>query len=180
MIERKYATMPGWKRILQHRYYQSAVDTPQFTGHVALYCMDEVRAPLVVEYFGRKTTIVDAGYAWLRHYPAGDPHYSVMAQFDASHQIIAWYIDLCLRTGVGPDQIPWLDDLYLDLVVSPGMAVEVKDADELLAARDSGEITAAEYDLAWNTANRIMEEIKANTFGVLALSEKHRRLLTMG
>lgn len=176
MIERKLANSPGWKRIIQNRFYHSYVDTPEFTGHITLYCMDAVTAPLVVEYFHRKTCIVDAGYAWLRQYPAGE-HFTVTAQYDASARIVAWYIDICLRTGVDQNQIPWMDDVYLDLVVSPAMEMELKDADELLAARENGEITAAEFDLAWRVAGRLMERIARNQFGLLALSDVHRQML---
>ena len=86
-------------------------------------------------------------------------HFTVTTHFDASGQIALWYIDICLLTGVGQNQIPWLDDLYLDLVVSPSMEVEVKDADELLAARESGEISTTEFNLAWCEADRLMESI---------------------
>ncbi len=138
--------------------------------------MDAVRAPRIVEYFQRETCIVDAGYAWLRQYPAGE-HYTVTAHYDANARIVAWYIDICLQTGVDQDQIPWMDDLYLDLVVSPAMELELKDADELLAARESGMISNAEFDLVWRTANQLMERISHNQFGLLALSDAHRRIL---
>lgn len=177
MIQRKYANMPGWKRILQHRYISCYLDTPEFRGHIALYCMDAVAAPLRVDYFQRKTCIVDAGYSWLRQYPADERHFIVTAQYDADSQIIAWYIDICLQTGLGQDQIPWMDDLYLDVVVSPSMEVELKDADELLAARESGDITAAEFDLAWREADRLMERIAKRQFGLLALTGAQREML---
>ena len=86
-------------------------------------------------------------------------HFTVTTHFDGNGQIVLWYIDICLLTGVGQNQIPWLDDLYLDLVVSPSMEVEVKDADELLAARKSGEISTTEFNLAWCEADRLMESI---------------------
>jgi len=175
-MERKFANHPGWKRILENRFYCSYLDSPEFRGHITLYCMDAVREPLVVEYFHQKTCIVDAGYAWLKQFPTGE-HFTVTAQFDASARIVVWYIDVCLQTGVDQNQIPWLDDLYLDLVVSPEMEVEVKDADELLAARECGEITAAEFDLAWRAANRLMEQIANNRLGLLALSDAHRLML---
>ncbi len=175
-MDRKFANMPGWKRILRNRFYCSYLDTPGFTGHVSLYCMDAVSAPLVVEYFHRPTCIADAGYAWLKHFPSGQ-HYTVTAQYDAGAQIVAWYIDICLRTGLSQDQIPWMDDLYLDLVVSPGLEIEIKDADELLAAREGGEISAAEYDLAWREANQLMARIAKNQFDLLALSDVHRQML---
>ncbi len=71
--------------------------------------------------------------------------------------------------------IKYLDDL--DLVVSPEMELELKDADELLAARESGQISTAEFDLAWRTANQLTERIAHNQFGLLGLSDTHRRML---
>jgi predicted RNA-binding protein associated with RNAse of E/G family len=139
--------------------------------------MDAVTAPRVVEYFHRKTCVFDAGYSLLKQFPADEQHFTVTTNFDASGQVLHWYIDICLQTGVDQNQIPWLDDLYLDLVVSPSMEVEVLDADELLAARESGDISPAEFELAWREANRIMEDIKKNQFGLLALSNIHRCIL---
>ncbi len=175
-MERKFANMPGWKRILQSRFYNSHLDTPEFKGYITLFCMDAVSAPKVVEYFHRKICIVDAGYAWLKQFPAGE-HFTVTAHYDSSARIVAWYIDICLRAGAGQDQIPWMDDLFLDLVVSPAMEIELKDADELLAARESGEISTAEFDLAWREADRLMERLAHNQFGLLALSDAHRSIL---
>ena len=175
-MKHKLANNPGWERILQHRFYHSHLNTPGFQGYITLYCMDAVRAPLVVRYFGRQFCIADAGCAWLKQFPTGE-HYTVTTHFDASGQVVLWYIDVCLRHGVGQDQIPWMDDLYLDLVVSPSMEVEPKDADELLSARENGEITSAEYDLALREANRLMECIASNQFGLFALSGLHREML---
>lgn len=177
MIRRKYANYPGWKRILQHRYYGTYLDTLEFQGHITLFCMDSVTAPRSVDYFHRSTCIIDNGYSWLKQFPAGEQHFTVTTHFDASGQILLWYIDICSQTGIGDDQIPWLDDLYLDLVVSPAMEIEVQDADELLAARESGDISATEFDLAWRETNRLIEQISKNQLGLLALSDLHRQVL---
>lgn len=97
--------------------------------------------------------------------------------FDQNDQIVQWYIDICLRSGVDGSDIPWMDDLYLDLAVLPDMQVELLDADELADARESGEITTAEFDLAWTEANRLMEQIAHGHFGLFSLSDGHRRIL---
>lgn len=169
--------MPGWKRILQHRFYCTTVNEPAFKGIVTLYCMDRVNAPLMVEYFGRKTVIADTGYSWLKHFSAGEQHFTVTTQFDAQQQIIAWYIDICLRTGIDQNHIPWMDDLFLDIVVSPAMEIEVKDADELLAARESGLISREEFAMAWVETNKLLERITKQQFRFFALSSAHREKL---
>jgi predicted RNA-binding protein associated with RNAse of E/G family len=175
-VERKFANHPGWKRILQSRYSSMYLDTPQFTGYVTLYRMDAVVTPLVVHYFGRDTCIVDAGYAWMKQFPDGE-HFTITTHFDRSGAVVLWYIDICLRTGVSEDGIPWLDDLYLDLAVSPDFQVEVLDVDEILEARECGEITAEEYELAWNEANRLVERIKNRALDLLELIPLHRQMV---
>jgi uncharacterized protein len=177
MIGRKYANFPGWKRILQHRFYSSYLDTPEFSGTIALYCLDAVTAPRVVEFFHRKICVFDSGYSMLFQFPANEQHFTVTTNFDASGQILQWYIDICLRTGISENHVPWLDDLYLDLVVSPTLEIEVKDADELLNARESGDISIAEFDLAWREAHRLIDQISKNQLGLLALSNVRRRML---
>ena len=86
-MERKFANMPGWKRILRSRFYACYLDPPEFKGHISLYCMDAVRAPLVVEYFKRKFCIADAGCSWLRQFPGGE-HFTVTAQFDDQARLV--------------------------------------------------------------------------------------------
>jgi predicted RNA-binding protein associated with RNAse of E/G family len=176
-LERKFANHPGWKRILRHRFTHDFLDTLEFKGHITLYCMDAVTAPLVVHYFDREYCIVDAGYSWLKQFPAGEDHYTVTTHFDAAGQVVLWYIDICLHTGLDENQIPWIDDLYLDLVVSPAMEIEIKDADELRAALESGAISSAEFDLAWLEADKLMDRIAQNQFGLYALSCSHRQML---
>jgi uncharacterized protein len=174
---KKYANFPGWKRILEHRYFSSWLETQDFTGMITLFCMDMVTAPREVDFFHRKTRIFDAGYSLLMQFPAAEQHFSVTTNFDASGQVLQWYIDICSQTGMDQEAIPWLDDLYLDLVVSPTMEIEVKDADELLEARERGEISIAEYDLAWRVANQLIGKISKNQFGLLGLSTVHQEML---
>jgi hypothetical protein len=70
-MDRKFANIPGWKRILKNRFYCTHLDTLEFGGCITLYCVVAIQAPMVVEYFHRPTCIVDAGYAWLKQFPAG-------------------------------------------------------------------------------------------------------------
>ena len=138
--------------------------------------MDAATAPLVVHHFGRDTCIVDAGYAWMKQIADG-AHSVINTHFDAGGTIVMWYIDICLRTGLSEDGVPWFDDLYLDLAVSPALEVVILDADELQEARERGEISAEVYDLAWNEANRLVEGIQRGEPGLLGLSKLHQKLV---
>ena len=175
-MKRKFANRPGWKRILQKRYYQTYLKTAEFTGHVALLCLDAVRAPLVVKVYDKPVCIVDSGYSWLQYFP-DNAHYIVTTVFDANSQPVCWYIDVCLSTGVDDDNISWMDDLYLDIAILPSGEVELLDADELEDAYGSGAITEEAYNLALRVARELLDQIANHEFSLLASGTVHRNLL---
>ena len=61
-----------------------------------------------------------------------------------------------LEHGLDQRNVPYFEDLYLDVVVSPDGAFEVLDADELEEALNSGAISQAQFDLAWHETNRVV------------------------
>jgi predicted RNA-binding protein associated with RNAse of E/G family len=75
---------------------------------------------------------------------------------DAKGEVVQWYVDVCREHGLGPDGVPWWDDLYLDVVVRPTGEVLLLDEDELELALAAGYVTPAEYDLAWREARRLL------------------------
>ncbi len=70
------------------------------------------------------------------------------------------------------------DYLFLDIALLPSGEMELMDAAEMDEALQQGIISTAEYDLAWREANRLMGDIRSNTFALLSLTSAHRdRLL---
>lgn len=65
--------------------------------------------------------------------------------------------------GVGENNIPWMDDLYLDIIILPSGEVIQQDADEL--------------EEAWEESARINALVKNGEFHLLRLSEEHKDLL---
>ena len=175
-MDRKFANLPGWKRILKHRFSSECVDTPEFKGYISLYRMDAVASPLMVDFFRKKLCIADSGYTWLKLFPANH-NFTITAQYNDQGQLVMWYIDICLRMGIDSKGVPWMDDLYLDIGVSPDMEIEVKDADELQAALNRGEITLATYEMAWGETKRIINEISQREFCFLELCNSYRNTL---
>ncbi len=172
-MKRLIANRPEWKRILQKRFYCSFLSTPEYTGHVTLLCMDQIREPLWIRAGDDPTCIVNTGYSWLQHFPLGE-HFAITTMFDEREKIIQWYIDICLRQGVTENNIPWFDDLFLDVEFTPNGDLRLLDADELDDALDTGEISKSEYDLALCESERIMAQIKQGKFAILGLCEQHR------
>ncbi|MFD2878731.1 DUF402 domain-containing protein [Paenibacillus rhizoplanae] len=97
--------------------------------------------------------------------------------FDEQGQIVQWYVDICYRNGVSEDNVPWMDDLFLDIIVLPSGAVIQKDSEELDEALLQGRIDSSLYNLARQEADFINSLIKDGKFTLLQLSEQHQDIL---
>ncbi|WP_313770624.1 DUF402 domain-containing protein [Bacillus sp. S/N-304-OC-R1] len=148
MLKRKYGDRSEWKRILKRKYAQSFLDTKEFKGYITLLRTIKVTEPLTVSYGENEICIVDDGYMWLQQFPLEKKH-SVTTMFDVKGNIVQWYIDICMENGLDRN-IPWMDDLFLDIVLLPSGEVIQKDADELEGAFINGIIDESLYNLAWD------------------------------
>jgi len=175
MIKRKYGDRLDWSRVLQRKYAHSFTDTTIFKGHITLLHTIEVTEPLIVNYDEKSLCIVDDGFMWLQQFPEGKNH-SVTTMFDAHGKIIQWYIDICQCNGFENGR-PWMDDLFLDIIVLPSGEVIEKDADELEEALSIGVIDQFYYSLAKNEAICLKHLISQGNFELLKLSYKHRNIL---
>lgn len=175
MLKRKYGNHANWKRVLQKEYTALYIEGDEFKGHVTLLHIQEVTAPSSYRYGEKTVCIVDNGYSWLQHFPI-DQRYSLTTVFDAGGILVQWYIDICLQTGIEND-VPWMDDLYLDIVILPTGEVFQKDADELEEALSSGLISESLYELAWAEADRINDLIQNHNFDILEKSKEHFLIL---
>ncbi len=175
-MKRLLANRPDWKRILQKRFYCSYFESKEFTGYATLLCLDKVREPLWAKSSKKKVCIVNNNYSWLQLFPK-DKHYAMTTQFNEHGQIIQWYIDICLQHGITENNIPWLDDLFLDVVVFPTGEIELLDFEELQNAFAVAEISKNEYDLAISESEKLMADISENRFALFNLCQSHRQAL---
>ena len=175
MLKRKYGERPDWSRILQKKYAQTYLETDEFKGYITLLHMVQLTEPLFVQYDKKEVCVANEGYSWLQQFPA-DQHHSVTTMFNEEGNIIQWYIDICLCNG-WEDGKPWMDDLYLDIILFPTGDMFVKDADELESAYSRGIIDINLYELAWNEVQMIKSLIEKEQFPLVNLSCLHRDML---
>ena len=97
----------------------------------------------------------DNHYRWLTILPRED-FYCITVMMNEAGQVQVCYIDMIEKQGVDEDDVPWIDDLYLDLVVYPDGAVVEEDRDELEEALAAGEINRQQYELAVNTCEKLI------------------------
>ncbi|MBD2847984.1 DUF402 domain-containing protein [Paenibacillus sp. IB182496] len=175
-MKRKFSDRANWRRIVRKSYSCLTLDNEEFKGLVTFYRIHELREPLWKEYNGRRLCLADRGYLWMQHFPRGE-QFVVTTMFDDKGSVVQWYIDVCKTQGLTDQQVPWFDDLFLDVVVLPSGEVFLLDEDELEDALRSGDITAKDATMARKTARRLLDLIKNGRFRYFTLSLKHRRSL---
>lgn len=175
MLKRKYGNRPNWKRIIDQEYVYTFIDNEQFHGYVTLLRLNKVSSPLVAQYKEETVCIVGNGYSWLQHFPSNE-HYSVTTMFNAEGEIVQWYLDICLENGI-ENEVPWMDDLFLDVIVLPNGKVILKDIDELETALLEGVIDETLYNLANKERDKLLGLINHGKFHLMDMSLKHRDYL---
>jgi uncharacterized protein len=160
---------------LESRYAQSFLKTDQFNGTITLLHTVKVTRPLMVRYADEPICIVNDGYMWLHQFPE-DEHHCVTTMYNADGEIVQWYIDICVKNHL-EDEVPWMEDLYLDLIVLPSGKVIEKDVDELEEAFLLGKIDQTLYDLAWKEQRKILQWIKDGEFPLFKLVPVHKEIL---
>jgi len=93
------------------------INEENFVGTVTLLKIEEVTAPLIVQYEAKEICIANQGYSWLQHFPDGKP-YALTSVFNKEGDLVQWYIDMCLNITIN-SEIPYWEDMFLDIVILP-------------------------------------------------------------
>lgn len=149
-------------RILEQRFKFIERNDKDFNGYISLLHLDKVYKTLIAPVCGKDRCLLKNGHTWLSWFEK-DKHYCVVAIFDENENLIEWYVDVLLNQGIDDDGIPYYDDLYLDVVVFPTDGTSTfLDEDELLDALNDGTITKADYDLAYEVGNYLLNRYSNN------------------
>ena len=175
MLKRKYGNRADWKRVEKRKYAQKYINTEEFNGYITLLNTIKVTQPLITHYGDKEIRIVDNGYMWLQQFPLQKKH-SVTTMFNTEGNIVQWYIDICLENGF-ENGVPWMEDLYLDVVVLPSGEVIQLDEDELEEALERGFISKSIYALAWDEVRKVTKQINNNKFVLIKLANQHKSIL---
>ena len=68
--------------------------------------------------------------------------YMVTAMYDENLNLIEFYIDMIEKVGVTQEGIPYMHDLFLDVVITCDREVYILDQEELYEALKNKDITA--------------------------------------
>lgn len=153
---------------LNDNYKQIKVDEDFFKGYACFLKLQNIENPLIVNN-GRETVCIrDNDYEWIEVYPENGK-YAITIMFDDNNNLIEWYFDISKNIGV-ENGIPYEDDLYLDMVITPNGEKIVIDEEELLEARDKGDITQIDVDSAYQTLRELEEKYVNNIQELIKLT----------
>ena len=128
-----------------------------FSGDIYFYNFIEVKDKILIP---NGKSIMDNNYKWLEFYDYFSK-VKLTAIYDENNRIIEWYFDIARKIGKD-NELPYEDDLYLDVVVTPNGEVILLDEDELKEAYNKREMTLKEFKNAYKEAEQLMYKLKNN------------------
>lgn len=135
-----------------------SIESKDFTGDVCYYCFKDVTKKM---YIPNGKCMLDNDYEWLEFYDYNSK-IKLTAVYDDKSAIIEWYFDIARRIGK-ENNVPYEDDLYLDVVARPNGELVLLDEDELQEACNRLEVSKSEFKMAYDEANKLMKKLKNNT-----------------
>ena len=134
-----------------------SISDDYFSGDIYFYKFIDVKDKLLIP---NGKCIMDNNYKWLEFYDYSSK-VKLTAIYDENSEIIEWYFDIAREIGKD-NGIPYEDDLYLDVVVTPSGEIILLDEDELKEAFNKREMTKEEYENAYEEAKQLMNKLKNN------------------
>lgn len=167
-MKRRYANK------VKGEYSQKRIDEEFFKGYVAFVKIKDVQNPLIVNDGEKDVCIKDNDYEWIEVYPDNE-HYVITIMFDNNDNLIQWYFDIAKEIGI-ENNIPYEDDLYVDIVITPNGRKEILDEEELMDALNKNEITQEDVELVYETV-KLIEDKFVNNFSYLTdLTDKFLKM----
>ena len=87
------------------------------------------------------------------------------------YNLIEWYFDMIKTNGV-ENGVPYIYDLYLDLVIKSNGKEVVLDEDELKEALNNRDISKDDFNMAYKTMKKIQDKYRNNLGELIELTNK--------
>jgi predicted RNA-binding protein associated with RNAse of E/G family len=112
---------------------------------------------LRVDNDGERLCLAGAGYKWLMYLPLNE-YWCLNVFYNPKNVLLEWYFDISKGNYLDENDMPCIDDIFLDLVILPDGRTITVDDDELQEALDENEITIDDF----NHAYKVHEQIKSS------------------
>ena len=147
------------------------IDESFFRGYACFLKLQNIEKPLIVYNGEENICIKDNDYEWIEVYPTNG-NFAITIMYDNKGNLIEWYFDIAREIGKD-NGIPYEDDLYLDVVLTPSGEVILLDEDELKEAFNKREMTREEFENAYKEAEQLMNKLKNNKDKLKEYTDKY-------
>ena len=161
-MRKKFIDNIYMKEVLDKKWYIEKDN--KFNGYIALKYIKEISKPLKAFSNGKQYIGLDKGYSILEYVPL-DRKYNCRIFFDRLNRPLCFYFDIN-NGSVIENNIPWYDDLYLDVtmecpvITEIGYYIHLDDEIELKMAKKEEIIDEKTYNEAYKTAIDLMHELR--------------------
>ena len=149
-------------------YKIKSFETDKFKGDVVFYKFIDVNEKILIS---NGKPILDKNYKWLEFYDY-NAKIKLTAIYNENNEIVEWYFDIAKKIGK-ENGIPYEDDLYLDVVITPEGKIILLDENELEAAFNRLEINKADFDMAYEESNKLLKILKNNINKLKDFTDKY-------
>ena len=168
---KKYAdSVNKYSKLKSIKQKSKSIKENDFVGDIYLNNFIEVSEPFILK---KGLCIIDTGYKWLEFYDY-NAKVRLSAVYNEKNEIVEWYFDIAKEIGK-ENNVPYEDDMYLDVVLTPSGEIILLDEDELQQALEQNEITMQEYDDAHKVAKELIKKINGKAKNVKEFTDKYLR-----
>ena len=140
------------RNVIRKSYTNNYFNEDDFKGYVSVISIEESTNQARLDISNMEAVV--SGYKWVEFF--SDNSNSVMtAIYDENNNILQWYFDI-VSSIVIKNNIPYFEDLYLDIRLFPNGEMKLVDENELKDALNTGDITKEQFDNAYHEAKRLM------------------------
>lgn len=173
-LKKRFVTNPNNMEIVENGNLKiKTFNNSDFRGDIALIKFNKMYKPYIVENIN--LCMANDNYKWIEFYDYSKK-YRLTAMYNDRNEIIEWYFDIARKIGK-ENGMPYEDDLYLDVVVTPAGEIILLDEDELKEALNRMEITNLEYENAYKEAEQLINKLKNNRDKLKEYTDKYLKLM---
>jgi hypothetical protein len=155
-----YADRRTDKNIISKKFKIKDSTDNEFAGMISLIEIEELNKNFEAKRpNGTKELVIAKNYKIMTYFPK-EEKYCMTVMYDSKWNLIQWYFDIERYECKYDAKIPYSEDLYLDIVVLPDGTFYILDENELKDAFIQDLISKYEYNMAYETMNKIIKMIK--------------------
>lgn len=156
-------------------YDMKVIKDENRNAYIAAKHVKDIDKPYIENHSGKNICLLDNGYYILEYLPINS-NYTVRVFLNDKKEVQQYYIDITKENGY-ENGTPFYLDLYLDITIDVhnDNKVIVWDENELEEAVRTKDISVEDYDLAYKTLKRLLDEI--NNHSNMIINNNHKDMI---